>query len=216
MAKAESIKVFVRIRPASENDYRSDDSDCSLTSFEYNAKENEFNLKNKVYKIDGILPPPTKQTDVFHRVATDPIQACDSVCNSLNEQKRVFLSLSTQSFLEGYNSTIFAYGQTGSGKTHTIFGPEFPSKSLLSTPTKSNFNSSVHRGQSPGTPSFPEMQSLFGLVPRCFITVFERLKSANHISKHQITLSCVEVYNVGIHSISIHRPFETISIMLCI
>ena len=27
------------------------------------------------------------------------------------------------SFLNGYNCTIFMYGQTGSGKTHTLFGP---------------------------------------------------------------------------------------------
>ena len=27
------------------------------------------------------------------------------------------------SFLQGYNCTIFAYGQTGAGKTHTILGP---------------------------------------------------------------------------------------------
>ena len=92
-----------------------------------------------------------------------------------------------QAFLEGYNSTIFAYGQTGSGKTHTIFGPELPSKSLVSSPTKSPLNKD----------SNPEIRTMFGLVPRCFITVFERLQSANHIRKHQIGLSCVEVYNVS-------------------
>ena len=27
-----------------------------------------------------------------------------------------------QSFLDGYNATVFAHGQTGSGKTHTIEG----------------------------------------------------------------------------------------------
>lgn len=104
-----------------------------------------------------------------------------------------------QSFLEGYNSTIFAYGQTGSGKTHTIFGPELPSKSLLSTPTKSTYRC----GHSPGNDSNPEMQSVFGLVPRCFITVFQRLQTANHISKYQIGFSCVEVYNVWDITISV-------------
>ena len=29
-----------------------------------------------------------------------------------------------ESFVQGYNATIFAYGQSGSGKTYTMLGPE--------------------------------------------------------------------------------------------
>ena len=28
------------------------------------------------------------------------------------------------SFLEGFNATVFAYGQSGSGKTFTMLGPD--------------------------------------------------------------------------------------------
>lgn len=47
------------------------------------------------------------------------------VFNTTISQEEVFDSVAgevVQSFLEGYNATIFAYGQTGSGKTHTIEG----------------------------------------------------------------------------------------------
>ena len=95
--KGENIRVFVRIRPAKigYNDHES-----SRIPFEYNEMENSFILKDKIYKIAGILPPEIKQKDTYSTVNGD----------------------SVSSFLNGFNSTIFAYGQTGAGKTFTIFG----------------------------------------------------------------------------------------------
>lgn len=52
------------------------------------------------FKFNGLMAMQTKQPEVFSKVA----QNC------------------VDSFLDGYNSTIFAYGQTGSGKTFTITG----------------------------------------------------------------------------------------------
>eukprot|EP01084_Bolivina_argentea_P193083 331319_1 len=97
---AEKLKVFVRVRPK-----RDDQQD----NFEYNVTLRQFTLKNKIYTIDGILDASTQQRDVYHTVATDPIQA----------------------FIQGFNTTIFAYGQTGSGKTHTIFGPDISHQTVL-------------------------------------------------------------------------------------
>lgn len=36
---------------------------------------------------------------------------------------KLFMQPLVDSFIGGYNCTIFMYGQTGSGKTHTLFGP---------------------------------------------------------------------------------------------
>eukprot|EP01083_Nonionella_stella_P028702 79080_1 len=158
---AEKLKVFVRVRPK-----RDDQQD----NFEYNVTLRQFTLKNKIYTIDGILDASTQQRDVYHTVATDPIQA----------------------FIQGFNTTIFAYGQTGSGKTHTIFGPDISHQTVLYSPTKS-LNSDE--------PQTPQLRSLFGLVPRSFITVFEKLENANHIKKYQMGLSCVEVYNTTLRDL---------------
>ena len=131
---------------------KQDTSDDLSANFEYKIKDNQFRLKKKLYTIDGILPQSTQQSDVYEHVAVNQIE----------------------SFLKGFNVTIFAYGQTGSGKTHTIFGPNI----------NLNISSNLFN------------QHLYGLVPRCFITIFEALQDAKHINKHQIDISCVEVYNV--------------------
>ena len=104
---AERIRVFVRIRPIIiTKDYHSnlsyDTSSDESLDFEYDTEKNEFIMRNKVYSIDGILPPQIQQSDAYQMIATDLINFC----------------------LKGFNTTIFAYGQTGSGKTHTIFGPD--------------------------------------------------------------------------------------------
>ena len=54
------------------------------------------------FKFSGIFDQDSTQEEIFENVAK-PL---------------------TQSFLEGYNGTIFAYGQTGSGKTFTMSGSE--------------------------------------------------------------------------------------------
>ncbi|CAD8100177.1 unnamed protein product [Paramecium sonneborni] len=50
-----------------------------------------------------------------------------NVFDQKSSQEQVFSSVTTpviNSFLDGYNATIFAYGQTGSGKTYTMSGAE--------------------------------------------------------------------------------------------
>jgi kinesin family member 5 len=53
------------------------------------------------YQFDSLLPPSSRQDQVYDTVAR-PI---------------------VQDVLRGYNGTVLAYGQTGTGKTHTMFGP---------------------------------------------------------------------------------------------
>lgn len=56
--------------------------------------------ENYSFRFNGILPPDTKQDEVFERVARPVVEGA----------------------MDGINGTVFAYGQTGSGKTFTITG----------------------------------------------------------------------------------------------
>lgn len=76
------------------------------------------------------------------------------------------------SFIEGFNATLFAYGMTGSGKTYTVFGCD------------------------PDMQTTAETECKLGLVPRCFIEIFERVSESSHVKKFSIEISCTEVYNV--------------------
>ena len=58
-------------------------------------------LANGKYAMDRVFPEDVTQDEVFLEIG-EPI---------------------LQSFLGGYNCTIFCYGQTGAGKTHTMMGP---------------------------------------------------------------------------------------------
>ena len=155
---AEKIKVFIRIRPARQDLYSlkmhdtiSDDSIGD--AFEYHYKQNEFVMNKKIYTIDGILPPDTKQSDAFQRIASHQIDQ----------------------FLKGFNATIFAYGQTGAGKTHTIFGPDLTQENGDTIATMAR---SFHDDINPN----PKV-SIFGIVPRAFINVHERLSTSKNIKK---------------------------------
>ena len=58
-------------------------------------------LENGKYAMDRVFPEEVTQEEVFKEIG-EPI---------------------LQSFLGGYNCTIFCYGQTDAGKTHTMMGP---------------------------------------------------------------------------------------------
>jgi len=180
---ATPLKVFVRIRPTpgtTEQKQGSDDFNDGVPAFKFDADANSFELKEKLYHIEGILPPPSHQTDVYRRVGTSPVTA----------------------LLEGFNTTVFAYGQTGSGKTHTIFGADGSFPSMRSSPTKPKLDTdrNIIRTNSE-IDAHPSLSSLFGLVPRCFVAVFERLRASNCIKKYLVELSCVEVYNTTLRDL---------------
>ncbi len=109
------IEIYARLRPTS---LKYDDIEVTTDSDD---------------KYDHILVPPIKQGSPV----STPLSRKRpySTTRHTFQFKRVFQEAATQeevfdtvakniidSFLEGYNATIFAYGQTSSGKTHTIEG----------------------------------------------------------------------------------------------
>eukprot|EP01083_Nonionella_stella_P089803 250733_1 len=98
----------------------------------------------------------------------------DTIFASNTTQKQIFYSVGQPmilSTLEGFNSTIFAYGQSGSGKTYTMFGPE----------------------------DDPSNIEHFGLIPRCFIYLFQRLnaalsKNGGKLQEYKVNMELLQIY----------------------
>lgn len=91
-----SIKVYVRIRPASQNI----PDDSALQIDELDEHKIRIGSNTTTAAFTKVFGKDTKQPQVFDCIAKPLI---DHV-------------------LEGYNATLFAYGQTGSGKTYTLTG----------------------------------------------------------------------------------------------
>ncbi|CAH2017980.1 unnamed protein product [Acanthoscelides obtectus] len=63
----------------------------------------------------------TKIRPMIHREVADGLERLWNECTNSDVYGSVVKPL-VDSFMEGFNATIFAYGQTSSGKTHTILG----------------------------------------------------------------------------------------------
>ncbi|XP_044023703.1 kinesin-like protein KIF15-A isoform X2 [Siniperca chuatsi] len=100
---SDSIKVFVRVRPLTQGTGLTTDGDHSLCLTV--TSPNTIRLLSKpeprTFTYDHVADMDTSQDSVFSSVAKNIVE----------------------SYMNGYNGTIFAYGQTGSGKTFTMLGP---------------------------------------------------------------------------------------------
>ena len=100
---SENIKCMVRCRPLNEKE-KGLGTKCITISADSKVvivENKNDRLQNGKYAMDRVFPEDVTQEEVFAEIG-EPI---------LN------------SFLGGYNCTIFCYGQTGAGKTHTMMGP---------------------------------------------------------------------------------------------
>ncbi|XP_071959413.1 kinesin-like protein KIF15 [Antedon mediterranea] len=95
----DSIKVFLRIRPPSENDLNL--GKCLEVCPPDTVCVQAVKPEKKAYRFDHVADENTTQEFVFNAVGRKTVESC----------------------IAGYNGTIFAYGQTGSGKTFTMMGP---------------------------------------------------------------------------------------------
>ena len=100
---SENIKCIVRCRPLNDKE-KGLGTKCITISADSKVvivESKTDKLANGKYAMDRVFPEDVTQDEVFLEIG-EPI---------------------LQSFLGGYNCTIFCYGQTGAGKTHTMMGP---------------------------------------------------------------------------------------------
>ena len=107
--KKERVRVHCRIRPLNSRE-RADNAP-PVVRREDGAAEGRIVYERaaaagnkgetKAFAFDSVFGPEATQKDVYARAAQPVVQ----------------------SFLDGYNGTVFAYGQTGTGKTHTMLRP---------------------------------------------------------------------------------------------
>ena len=112
-----NIRVFCRLRPASEGELQQDRGRPQL--FE-RVEAGEQAGKG----IHLCLPAEASNTGGKKQEASRYTFAFDRTFGDAARQEDVFEEVSqlVQSSLDGYKVCIFAYGQTGSGKTHTMMG----------------------------------------------------------------------------------------------
>ncbi|XP_061442512.1 kinesin-like protein KIF15 isoform X2 [Rhineura floridana] len=102
-AEGDAIKVYVRVRPPSEEGtvLANGDNGLCLSVLSSNTIRLHSKPEPKIFTFDHVADVNTTQESVFSSVAKNIVESC----------------------MNGYNGTIFAYGQTGSGKTFTMMGP---------------------------------------------------------------------------------------------
>ncbi|KAK0143351.1 Kinesin-like protein KIF15-A [Merluccius polli] len=100
---SDSIKVFVRVRPLTQDTGLTTDGDQNLclTVTSPNTIRLHSKPEPRTFTYDHVADVDVSQDAVFASVAKNIVESC----------------------MNGYNGTIFAYGQTGSGKTFTMLGP---------------------------------------------------------------------------------------------
>ena len=131
-----------------------------------------------------------------------------------------------ESFVDGFDVTLFTYGQTGSGKTHTLFGPPgcltrtelatagtAASASSATVPSGTTSSGSGAGGgagaAAPATGSPPSASSSFpssgarvplswGMLPRALLTILHFLESD---PSAQLSATAVEVYLDNVHDL---------------
>ncbi|KAF4320357.1 hypothetical protein JM18_001133 [Phytophthora kernoviae] len=100
---SENIQVFIRIRPLINRETVNEQlaGSHSIRATDHQTIEVRTSESTIKCSYDAVFDHTFSQEQVYARV-----HEC------------------TESFLQGFNSTLFAYGQTGSGKSFTMFGAE--------------------------------------------------------------------------------------------
>ncbi|GLD94453.1 hypothetical protein PINS_up003064 [Pythium insidiosum] len=182
---SENIQVLVRIRPLIDREQSLLPS--SLPSSSSHAGPSLRPLDDRTIEVrtaestikcsyDAVLDPSVTQEQVYDRV-----REC------------------VQSFLQGFNATLFAYGQTGSGKSFTMFGSESD---------VSRFRPGLHKSQA-------------GIIPRAIKDIFEGVvqlsqsqaqAQATSLAPPLVYCSFVQIYNEQIFDLlrdsEMTRPLE--------
>ncbi|POM68527.1 LOW QUALITY PROTEIN: Kinesin-like protein, partial [Phytophthora palmivora] len=147
---SENIQVFIRIRPLIERETTQERcaGSHSIRATDHQTIEVRTSESTIKCAYDAVFDHTFSQEQVYDRV-----REC------------------TQSFLQGFNSTLFAYGQTGSGKSFTMFGDEMD----LSRP-------GLHNSQA-------------GIIPRAIKEIFAATVQMEVDAQATVYCSFVQIYN---------------------
>ncbi|POM69096.1 Kinesin-like protein [Phytophthora palmivora] len=149
---SESIQVFIRIRPLIERETTQERcaGSHSIRATDHQTIEVRTSESTIKCAYDAVFDHTFSQEQVYDRV-----REC------------------TQSFLQGFNSTLFAYGQTGSGKSFTMFGDEMD---------LSRYRPGLHNSQA-------------GIIPRAIKEIFAATMQIEVDAQATVYCSFVQIYN---------------------
>ncbi|KAJ0407428.1 hypothetical protein P43SY_004969 [Pythium insidiosum] len=176
----QNIQVLVRIRPLIDREQ------SLLPSLSASAAPSGPSLR------------PLDDRTIEVRTADSTIKCSyDAVLDPSVTQEQVYdrVRECVQSFLQGFNATLFAYGQTGSGKSFTMFGSEAD---------VSRFRPGLQKSQA-------------GIIPRAVKEIFEGVvqlaaQASTGASPPLVYCSFVQIYNEQIFDLlrdsEMTRPLE--------
>ncbi|CAG9467166.1 unnamed protein product [Pedinophyceae sp. YPF-701] len=175
----EGVKVFVRIRPPQEREYKFAQS-CSSLGNSVRVESDNVVMESK---FDRVFTPEATQQDVFESIE-------DSIDGAL----------------EGYNTTVFAYGQTGTGKTFTMAGADYAGGHdyrYLAEAMSASRPATQANGDIAALPDGAPDPSKPGLIPRVAVALFEKAASLARRDGKNIAVyaSYLEIYNDKIHDL---------------
>ncbi|EFC45884.1 kinesin [Naegleria gruberi] len=155
-----SVRVVVRVRPLFDNETQNCIQVDPATKRSLQVISNNPKEKPKTFTFDHVASPTTTQKDMFE-FCGKPI---------------------VDSYLAGYNGTIFCYGQTGSGKTFTM------GTSHNDDVMEDDLLSSMHNLHLP---------SSAGLIPRVLSYIFSEIEKKRQQKEIKFIVSCsfLEIYN---------------------
>ncbi|KAL3660109.1 hypothetical protein V7S43_015030 [Phytophthora oleae] len=155
---SENIQVFIRIRPLieRENSQERCAGSHSIRATDHQTIEVRTSESTIKCAYDAVFDHSFSQEQVYDRV-----REC------------------TQSFLQGFNSTLFAYGQTGSGKSFTMFGAETD---------LSRYRPGLQNSQA-------------GIIPRAIKEIFAATVQMETDAQATVFCSFVQIYNEQIYDL---------------
>ncbi|KAG9392654.1 Kinesin motor domain [Carpediemonas membranifera] len=139
-----SVKVCLRVRPMLAKEYKEHANPCVQAS----EDEKSVIIGDHRYSFDHVFGESSSQQQVF----SETVSLLDS-------------------FLSGYNGTIFAYGQTGSGKTYTMAQ----------------------------APQVDDTDSHLGIIPRAVEYIFK--SEVTRRPSTRISVSYIEIYMEGLRDL---------------
>ena len=95
-----NIKTYIRFKPITNSELMEEGDFGIIQQLDIPNNTTVIYDENTYFTYDKVFQPDTMQKTVYEECGKEIID----------------------SFINGYNGTIFAYGQTGSRKTYTMFG----------------------------------------------------------------------------------------------